>query len=435
MKAEIRRWLAFGTGVGVSVGPAGLEVVAARVRPGGVRVLGCTTIAGFRERPSAEWGAEYAGFVRGLGLAHKAAWVLLPRHEVLVRQLMLPGVADSDLASAVGFQLESLHPYGDDEAVPAWARLGSSPAVAVAIARRALIERYTALFAEAGVKTAGYTVSAAVLHSAVRLFQDPPAGGFVAAHEDGDSIEIYGESPARPLFSALFERGEERAAALAASELRLEDPAAPLALADVLPAPRRAPEAFDLSRLALPYATALAGACPWLALAANLLPVEYRQTSSRAVYAPTLALAGLLTALAFAAAIQGAYQERRHVARVEAEIRRLEPVAKRAASIDREVAALRARTQLLDGIRRRSTADLDALNELTRLLAPPVWLNGLELQRASANLSGYAEQAAGLLKLLDSSPLFQNSEFTMPMTRSGKLEEFRIRTQREGAPR
>jgi hypothetical protein len=36
------------------------------------------------------------------------------------------------------------------------------------------------------------------------------------------------------------------------------------------------------------------------------------------------------------------------------------------------------------------------------------------------------------LKLIDGSPLFQNSEFTIPLARTGKNEVFRVRAGREG---
>jgi hypothetical protein len=48
-------------------------------------------------------------------------------------------------------------------------------------------------------------------------------------------------------------------------------------------------------------------------------------------------------------------------------------------------------------------------------------------------LNGQAEQAAPLLKLLDSSPMFEGSEFTVPISRAGTNEVFRIRTNRKGA--
>ena len=41
---DMRRWLAFGTGVGIEMGAEDLRVVVARVRPTGVEVLGSTTI-------------------------------------------------------------------------------------------------------------------------------------------------------------------------------------------------------------------------------------------------------------------------------------------------------------------------------------------------------------------------------------------------------
>ena len=45
-------------------------------------------------------------------------------------------------------------------------------------------------------------------------------------------------------------------------------------------------------------------------------------------------------------------------------------------------------------------------------------------------ISGEADQAAPLLKLLDSSPLFQNSEFALSVSRNAQTEQFRIRTLR-----
>ena len=430
---NLRKWLAVGAGVGIEIGARELRIVVARVRPTGVRVLGSATIEGFRERPATEWGAEYAAFLKKLGASHLVASVLLPRQEVIVRPLNLPGVAAGDLEAAVGFQLESLHPYPEDEAASAWARIPRAAWVLVAIARRAVVERYAELFSEAGIKVASFTVSAAAIRSAIRLLATPPAA-FVTYYDAGGEVELYGESEARPLFSAVLDPPLERALPLALGELRLDAAQESLPLQRMLPAPRWAPPDFDLSRATLAYAAALAGACPRLATAANLLPAQLRQTSSRAIYVPTLALGGLLAIVLAALAVSGALENRRYLERLDAEIAKLEPPARRLAQMEGQVAAARARTRLLDDFQKRSKADLDALNELTRLLAPPAWLNSLELTRAGANLSGEAEQAASLLKILDASPMFRNSEFTMGITRIGGAEVFRVRTQREGAP-
>jgi Tfp pilus assembly protein PilN len=75
---------------------------------------------------------------------------------------------------------------------------------------------------------------------------------------------------------------------------------------------------------------------------------------------------------------------------------------------------------------------VEALDALSKLIEPPAWLQALEMDRDTVTLAGEIEQAAPLLKLLDNSPYFRNSEFTGPTGRSGKLESFRIRTTREG---
>jgi hypothetical protein len=99
--------------------------------------------------------------------------------------------------------------------------------------------------------------------------------------------------------------------------------------------------------------------------------------------------------------------------------------------MDKRTETARTRTALLDAFRRRSRDDMDVLKETTRLLPPPTWLNSIEINRATVNLGGETEQAAQLLKVLDASPLFESSDFTLGITRVGNMEAFRIRTNRE----
>src|SRR5690348_12640434 len=122
LSKDFRKLLAFGSGVGIEIGARDLEVVATRVRPTGIYVLGRLTIEDYANRPAGQWGAEYARFLKSAGADRISATVLLPRRDVIVRQVSLPGVAAKDVESAIRFQLDSLHPYGDEDVV--W---GSSP--------------------------------------------------------------------------------------------------------------------------------------------------------------------------------------------------------------------------------------------------------------------------------------------------------------------
>jgi Tfp pilus assembly protein PilN len=430
---DLRKLLAFGSGVGIEIGATDLEVAAARVRPTRIRVLGRASIHNFAGRPAAEWGAEYSRFLKSLGAGRMSATVLLPRREVIVRQMALPGVAGKDLEGAIRFQLDSLHPYGEDEVSWGWSRLAYG-AVLVGIVRRATVEQYVQLFTEAGVAVYSFTFSAAAVHAAIRLngggLKGRPGDGFIALSRSASgAVEVYGESAAHPVFSAEFELPPERAAGLALAELRLPPETNPYALEEVLPTPDVNPIENDLSRNALPYATALAGACPRLAPAANLLPPEHRRLSSRAVFIPTMVLAALVLLVAGAVTVYSKLAERRYLRRIDAEIAQLEPVARRAAALDREIDHVRARSQLLDQLRGQTRGDLDVLNELTKLLEPPAWTNSINLARDSVRITGEAPQAALLPKILDASPLFENSALDM-VNRGATGELFQIHTAR-----
>lgn len=427
--ADLKKWLAFGSGIGIQItGPHGsesLEIVAVRVRPSGARIVGCLTIPDFPHQPASVWGTDYAAFVRKLDLRHVAATVILPRQDVIVRPVSLPGVSNKDLPAAVEFQMDGLHPYSEDDVVSSWSHLHSHGTVLVAIARRAAIDRYASLFAEAGVKLGSFTCSAAAIYSALRLFGPPPGAEILASdHHDG-RVEFYGESPSRPLFSASFdvnggEAEDSRATALARAELRVDPAVEPKPLEQVLS-----------GMPALPFAAALCSSCPRLALNLNLLPMERRQTGSRALWIVSGAAAALVVLAAIALAAIPAIEQRRYQKTLESEIRKIEKRAGRAAQLDKETDAVRRRTLMLDDFRRRARTDMDVLAELTRILPPPTWVNALDITRTQVVVTGEAEKAEPLLKTLDASPLFEASEFIGAPIHSPTGELFRIRTNRE----
>jgi Tfp pilus assembly protein PilN len=428
---DIRTLFAFGTGVGIEIRERDLAVTIAHVRPNGVKVAASAVIQNFRERPAGEWGSEYARFLREQGGSHLAATVVAPKREVIVRQIALPGVSDKEFGAALGYQVDTLHPYGEDEVVYGWRRVSQNGTALIGIMRRLTLDGYLEKFAEAGVAVACFTFSASALHGAARLLSSPPSLGFVATAEtESGEIEVYGESPSRPVFSAQFDLPEDRAAALAIAELRLPPETTPLRLDQILPAPAAASGDFDFSRSTLPYSASLAGACPRLAAAANLLPEDRRSANSRLIFLPTMILASLLLLAAGAVYGYSRIEERRYLSSLEAESAKLQPQVKKIATLDKALTKAQARARLLDEFRGRSKYDLDTLNELTKLLAPPIWTGYVELTRDAVSLSGEAEQAAPLLKLVDSSPFFRDSGFQIPIVKTDKTEMFRIRAAR-----
>lgn len=425
-----QRALAFGTGLGIAILDRNIEAVIVRARPSGATLAATTTIADFRSRPAAEWGAELTRFVATAGETRLAATVLLPRDEVIVRTIALPGVTDKDAAAAIELQIDSLHPWGDAEVTWGWSRAGRDNIV-ISLTRKEVLDAWETLFAEAGIPIAAATFSAAVIHAVIRIWNAAPAALLGTATDARGRTTVYGESEARALFSAEFTGPAERAIALSRAELRIaaDYPAKPLAA--LLPADKTGEPIPESAVLA--YAAALAGSATRVAKFANLLPPERRASHDRLQYV----IPGILGVLLLLAAVAvfvifPALQQRRYRADLERAARQIEPLVVRAQALEKKTTSDRANIAALDEFRRRPQADLDVLNELTRLLPPPTWTNDVEIYPDYVIVSGEAEQAAPLLKVLDSSPLFQNSEFALAPSRSDKVEQFRIKTLRRG---
>ena len=365
-------------------------------------------------------------------MGHLAATILLPRDELTVRQISLPGVTDKDLESAVRFEIDSLNPHSEEEVAYDWARIGKTPSVLIAITRRSALERYTAIFSQAGVKAASFTFSAPTIYSALRLLSAPPKDGMLAIEPAEGGLEVYGESATRPIFSARLDQATDRARTLAISELRLPPETEATSLCERLPRPVAQPETYEPSRACLSYAAALAGAGLLHPISLNLLPRELRRSASRLRYVPTAVLGCIVLLLALAVLAYPSYSDRHYIGLLQAQIRGYAPLAKKAADADRETVNDRNRAQTLDNFRQQTRQDLDALNELTRLLAPPAWANSLQLTRTSVSITGEADQAAALIKLLDGSRQFQGSAFSLPLQKSAGGEAFSIRSSRKG---
>ncbi len=419
-----RRARTFGTGFGIAVSGNDLEIAVVRSRPSASTLIAATVIRSFTTRPAAEWGSELLQFLAGSGESQLAATIVLPREEVIVRTVRLAGVAEKDTASALELQLDTLHPWDEEPVEWSWWRVTPSDVV-VGVVRQSTLNHYETLFSEAGILMAAATFSSAVIHAALRLQSAVPASIFCYSIPTPGRIEVYGESTARPCYSAGYTLAPERALAVARAELRLPPEQTAQDLAEALACPS------SVSPVA--YAAAMAASAPLTAEFANLLPAARRVSHSKARYLIPVILTVLLIAGLLAVFVLFPFlNERRYVADLTAEQNRLQKPALRVQSIDKTLAAQRARIASLDDFRTRPQADLDLMNELVRLLPPQVWTNSIEIFPDSVVIAGEADQAAPLLKLLDSSPLFEKSEFVMAVTRNGQNDLFRIKSLRRG---
>jgi len=431
------RWPIPGAAVGIEVRGADLRVALVKARWSGVRVVAKTTLQDFRRRPPAEWGQQYQAFVRTHGFQDQAATLALPRGEVIVRLLSLPAAARAELASAVRYQVDSLHPYGEENVYYGFASLPARGAVnaAVVIAPRLVVDRYADLFAEAGLELRGCTVAAAGYHAAMRVAGRPP-GAFLLVDRQDSTCELYGESPARAFFSAVCAAGPgslEKAVAGAAAEMRLAEEESSPATPRAVLGPVEAGEDFDLDRDATVYAVAVAAAFPRRAWRLNLLPAARRSTRSRWPMAVTAASATAAAVVALGLWLRGPIQDRRYVRALEREAARLEAVEREVRTIERQARRARDRRAQIESFRRRTEIDAALVTEISRRLPVTVWLNQIEVGPETVQLAGQAESAAPLLGLLDSSGALTGASFLGSISRNESREVFRIRARRAGS--
>ncbi len=445
-------------GCGIAVRGEDLVAIVVRLRPGGTHVLGRTRIRRFRQRPPPEWGSEYTAFVRKLGLQHLAATLCIPRHETVFRTLNLPSMPRKDLAAAIGWQLDDLHPYGDTPVHHAWAALEQRPEqagqhrVAAVVAPAETVESYAQLFAGAGIRLASCTISPSVLRAAVHLESRCPGEPFVIADTEGWHLELYGESETSPAWSAALDLrgvtldealrlaledlllpGQEAARlALAGDTPPLERPAGFVArhVGEILPVPVRSPDEFDLARDATAFGAAVEAARPSLGLSLNLLPPALRRSNAARPYAPTLALAATLIALAGASLLTRSIQDHRYAERLAQETARLEAAAGLETPAATTEAALRERLEWLLNREERTRSDLAALREISQLLPVSAWLTTLKLDDGSARLTGTAENAGPLLAILDRAFSLDEPRFERAPSASERGEFFQIGARR-----
>lgn len=453
MLNTIKRW---GTGCGIEIRGDDLVVVAVKSRRDGVHVLGRLVIAGFRGREPGEWGAEYARFQEELGLRHVAATVCLPRQEVIVRNLQLPAMGRKEMAAAVALQLDTMHPYGDEDVYHAYSvvsaqksRTGQVPLVVV-LAEAAVINSYADQFAAAAIPVASFSVAAAALHTALRVRWDEPTTPLVVGDFRSDRLELYGEAAGRPAWSSAFDLATVpagRAMQLAYSDLRLSEPASLVmageidevpdfpgfelkAVEELLPAPVKSPEEFRLRRDLSALAVALESACPYIGWGTNLLPTDRRESNSRLMYVPTAALLTLVCLMGLAFIARPLLQNAVYSSRLEAETNSFDRVVFQVERNRKETGDARVKLEQLQILQTRTETDMRIMSELSNRIPDTIWLDNLEVNDAGIQMQGIAPEAAPLLAVINESSTVSGAKFSRSLAVVEDGERFQIMAER-----
>jgi general secretion pathway protein L len=122
-----------------------------------------------------------------------------------------------------------------------------------------------------------------------------------------------------------------------------------------------------------------------------------------------------------------AVEQQRYLARLSAEIQRLDPEVKTVERMATEAAGKAKLVGTLRSARTESVRALPVLQDLTQILPTDAWLQSVSMDRQGVELTGQANAAGQLIPLLENSPWLERVEFTSPVTRGQDKEQFRIK--------
>lgn len=388
-------------------------------------------------------------------LAPRTVALGLARMAAFVKPIDLPMVG-GDLREMVRLNLDGHVPFPADDAAFDWVPLAADGdgarhdetlrRVLVVAAEPRVVDAALRIAEEAKLRPASLTVAAHDLLALARPARDQRV---VWVHRTGTTADVLClHGPALVLSRTVPAAdeaaiGDEVRRSLAAVRWRGcdvvwvsgdADPASPALAALGLPvgAPDYGPRAE--SRLAAlgpedrgAHTLALATATARSVRPLDLLPLPLRPRRLSRAQGITLAVAGVAAALIVAAVLIPGMREQQHLARINAEIGRLDPDVKAVERVQRELERKRKLLGTITGIETSAIRPLPVLRDLTDLLPSDAWLTTLSLDAKGVELTGQAAAASALIPLLENSPRLERVEFSSPVTRGRDKEQFRIR--------
>jgi Tfp pilus assembly protein PilN len=400
------------------------------------------------ESPSATLRAE----LDARQLSVRAVALGLARTAVSVKPIDLPAVG-GEVRDMVRFELERHLPFPADDAPFDFTPLPPEPdaqggqRVLVAAADRRVMEAALRLADEARLRPSSLTVSAHDLVSLVKLqrrhrvaWAHRSAGGTDVLFLDGVHLvlsrNLGGTDDA--LLAVEIQKSVTSLRWRACDAVWLSgDGSAPEADSDLarlgaVTEPPYTPRA--LSRLAqlpeegrgtLQLALGLASARRQREL--DLLPTTMRPRRLTRSQLVTAGVGVMTLLLVITALLVPGYREGRHLARINAEIARVDPDVRAVELVVRELERKRKLLATVDGLERNGLRPLPVLRELTELLPNDAWLTTVSLDPKGVELTGQAAAASTLISILENSSRLERVEFSSPVTRGRDKEQFRIR--------
>ena len=158
----------------------------------------------------------------------------------------------------------------------------------------------------------------------------------------------------------------------------------------------------------------------------NLLPQEKRRGRRFDVRNLNLALTALLAVLLVAAIAIPIAQKNRAIAEVEAQVQAAAATAREGAALRQDLEKMAAASQFLVEKKASDVMIVEVIDEISRILPDHTWIARLDVSGTELQIQGQSSASSSLIKIVESSPWFENARFASPVVQIAGTDKDRV---------
>ena len=158
----------------------------------------------------------------------------------------------------------------------------------------------------------------------------------------------------------------------------------------------------------------------------NLLPQERRRTRRIDVKSLNLALTAMLAVLLVAAITIPIVKKNRAIEALEAQVQAAATEARQGAELRQDLEKMAEASQFLVEKKASDVMVVEIIDEVSRILPDHTWIARLDLKGTELQIQGQSSASSSLIKIIESSPWFENVRFASPVVQIAGTEYDRI---------
>lgn len=158
----------------------------------------------------------------------------------------------------------------------------------------------------------------------------------------------------------------------------------------------------------------------------NLLPQAKRRARRLDVKNLNLGLTALLAILVVAAITVPLVQKNHALEALEAQVEAAAAEAREGAELRRDLEKMAAASQFLVGKKASDVMIVELVDEVSRILPDHTWIARLDLSGDELQIQGQSSASASLIRIIESSPWFENVRFASPVVQIAGTDNDRV---------